>query len=295
MSLVTAAAPPGHPAPAGHQSPTEGDFTFFADFLRRRSAISLAPGKEYLMEARLTPIAARAGFAGVRDLVTALRAPGVSRQLVDQVVDAMTTNETSFFRDVSSFEALRTVVVPQLLAARAGQRRLSVWSAASSTGQELYTIAMTLEDSFPQLSGWDVKLVGTDLSTEAVARARAGRFSHLEVNRGLPAHLLVKYFEREGRDYVVAPRLRERTRFDRMNLAEPWTALPRFDIVFCRNVLIYFDPPVREQILAKIRGLLNPGGFLFLGPGETSASVIHGYTQVRAAGTVVHQLQGAAT
>lgn len=268
------------------------DFVFFSDFLRRHSAISLAPGKEYLVESRLAPVAARAGLPGVPDLIAALRSPVPDRRLVEEVVDAMTTNETSFFRDVSSFEALRTAVLPDLLERRSRQRRLSVWSAASSTGQELYTIAMTLDDAFPDLASWDVTLHGTDLSAEAVARATAGRFSPLEVNRGLPAQMLVKYFARDGRDYAISPALRARTTFQRMNLATTWPVLPRFDVVFCRNVLIYFDPPVREQILARIRSVLAPDGYLFLGPGETSASVLDGYTQLRAAGTVVHHLEG---
>ncbi len=273
----------------------ESDFDFFSTFLRRHSAISLAPGKEYLVESRLAPVAARAGHAGVAQLITALRAPLPDRALVEQVVEAMTTNETSFYRDVASFEALRTAVLPELVERRGRERRLSVWSAASSTGQELYTIAMTMDDSFPELAGWDLTLHGTDLSGEAVARARAGRFSPLEVNRGLPAQMLVKYFERTGRDYAITPRLRDRTSFERMNLAEPWPVLPRFDVVFCRNVLIYFDPPVRERILTRIRSVLAPGGYLFLGPGETSASVLDGYTQLRVAGTVIHHLQGASS
>jgi len=273
----------------------ESDFEFFSDFLRRRSAISLAPGKEYLVESRLAPVAAATGHAGVAQLIASLRGPLPDRAVVERVVEAMTTNETSFYRDVSSFEAFRTAVLPELVRRRGRERRLSIWSAASSTGQELYTIAMTMDDAFPELAGWDLTLHGTDLSGEAVDRARAGRFSPLEVNRGLPAQMLVKYFERAGRDYAITPRLRERTTFERMNLAEPWPALPRFDVVFCRNVLIYFDPPVRERILSRIRSVLAPGGYLFLGPGETSASVLDGYTQLRVAGTVIHHLEGASS
>ena len=209
----------------------------------------------------------------------------------DKVVEAMTTNETSFFRDNHPFEALRTELIPAAMKRNAGVRRLSVWSAASSTGQELYTIAMVLDTTFPQLAGWSVNLYGTDLSTDVLARARAGRFSPLEVNRGLPAPMLVKYFERSGSEYEIDSKLRKWTKFDQMNLAEPWPALPLFDVVFCRNVLIYFDIPVRKKILEKIRRTLAPGGCLILGAAETTIGVVDGYTPVRHGNTVVYRVE----
>ncbi len=267
------------------------DFAFFADFLRGRSAISIGPGKEYLVESRLAPVARDGGYRDISSLIEELRRPRPDAGVCDRVVQAMTTNETSFYRDVHPFEALRESLVPAAMTSNAGLRRLSVWSAACSTGQELYTIAMTLEENFPALSGWDVRLVGTDLSSDVVSRARQGSFSPLEVNRGLPASLLLKYFERVGRNYVIDARLRERCQFQELNLAGTWPVLPMFDIVFCRNVLIYFDMPVKRRILAKIRQRLVPGGVLVLGAAESALGLVEGFTQARVNNTVVYRAE----
>lgn len=266
------------------------DFNFVADFLRRRSAISLAPGKEYLIESRLGPLARDIGFADVGALIVALRRPVVDSQVCDRVVEAMTTNETSFFRDHHPFAALRSELVPRAMERNAGSRRLSVWSAASSTGQELYSIAMLLDAHFPALSGWDVDLLGTDLCTKVLDRARAGRFSPLEVSRGLPAPMLADYFSRTGDSYVVTERLRSWCRFEHINLAEPWQRLPTFDVVFCRNVLIYFDLPVRQQILARIQRQIAPGGCLVLGASETTLGVVDGYHAARVGDSTVYRV-----
>lgn len=267
------------------------DFTFVADFLRARSAISIGPGKEYLVESRLAPLARDIGLADLNALIGELRRPFPDPAIRDRVVEAMTTNETSFFRDQHPFDAMRTTLVPQVLERNAGVRRLNVWSAASSTGQELYSIAMLLDSNFPELQSWDVTLMGTDLSTDVLARAREGRFSALEVNRGLPAAMMVRYFERAGAEYVVDPALRRWCSFKQMNLAEPWPVLPIFDIVFCRNVLIYFEIPVRQQILEKIRRTLAPGGHLLLGAAETTLGVVEGYSPVRIGNTVAYRVE----
>ncbi len=267
------------------------DFSFLADFLRRRSAISIGPGKEYLVESRLAPVARDGGFSDVASLIGELRRPLLDSGVCDRVVQAMTTNETSFYRDMHPFEALRETLVPSVMKANAGVRRLSVWSAASSTGQELYTIAMTLEENFPTLAGWDIRLVGTNLSSDVVARAQAGSCSPLEVNRGLPAALLLKYFERQGRNYVIDSRLRERCRFQELNLAGTWPVLPIFDIVFCRNVLIYFDLAVKRHIPAKVRQRLVPGGFLVLGAAESALGLVDGFVQDRVNNTVVYRAE----
>ena len=267
------------------------DFTFVADFLRKRAAISIGPGKEYLVESRLGPLARDIGYDDVNALIGELRRPVPNPVVRDRVVEAMTTNETSFFRDAHPFEAMRTELVPEVLKRNAGVRRLSVWSAASSTGQELYTIAMLLDTNFPELANWTVNLYGTDLSTDVLARARAGRFSPLEVNRGLPAPMLVRYFDRRGSEYEIDAKLRNWCRFEQMNLADPWPALPLFDIVFCRNVLIYFDVPVRQRILEKIQRSLAPGGCLILGGSETTIGVVDGYTPARIGNTVVYRVE----
>lgn len=272
-------------------SPVSTDeFHFVANFLRDRSAISIGPGKEYLVESRLAPLAKDHGFADVNALITELRRPTADPKVRDRVVEALTTNETSFFRDQSPFDALRGELIPAAIERNAGARRLSVWSAASSTGQELYSIAMVLDDAFPQLAGWDVTLYGTDLSSEVVAKARSGRYSPLEVNRGLPAAMLVRYFERAGAAYEVDERLRRWCRFEQMNLVDPWPPLPMFDVVFCRNVLIYFEVPVRRMILERIRHTLAPGGCLVLGGSETTVGVVEGYTAVRVGNTVVYRV-----
>jgi chemotaxis protein methyltransferase CheR len=265
------------------------DFHFVADFLRQRSAISIGPGKEYLVESRLGPLARDIGFEDVNALIGALRRPVPDPHVRDRVVEAMTTNETSFFRDQHPFTALKDTLVPEAMARNAALRRLSIWSAASSTGQELYSIAMVLDQSFPQLADWDVTLYGTDLSSDVLGRARAGRFSPLEVNRGLPAMLMVQYFDRVGADYEIAARLRAWCTFAQMNLAEAWPVLPVFDIVFCRNVLIYFEVPVRRTILERIHRVLAPGGCLVLGGSETTVGVVEGYTADRVGNTTVYR------
>jgi len=267
------------------------DFIFVADFLRQRAAISIGPGKEYLVESRLGPLARDIGFNDVNALIGELRRPVPNPTVRDRVVEAMTTNETSFFRDGHPFEAMRTELVPEVLKRNAGVRRLSVWSAASSTGQELYTIAMLLDANFPELASWTVNLYGTDLSTDVLTRARAGRFSPLEVNRGLPAPMLVRYFDRRGSEYEIDAKLRNWCRFEQMNLADSWPAMPLFDIVFCRNVLIYFDVPVRQRILQKIQRSLAPGGCLILGGSETTIGVVDGYTPARIGNTVVYRME----
>jgi chemotaxis protein methyltransferase CheR len=267
------------------------DFTFVADFLRQRSAISIGPGKEYLVESRLTPLARDIGLADLTALIGELRRPFPDPAIRDRVVEAMTTNETSFFRDQHPFDAMRTTLVPQVLERNAGIRRLNIWSAASSTGQELYSIAMLLDTHFPELQNWDVNLMGTDLSTDVLNRARDGRFSALEVNRGLPAPMMVRYFERSGAEYVVDPALRRWCTFTQMNLAEAWPVLPIFDIVFCRNVLIYFEIPIRQKILEKINRTLAPGGHLLLGAAETTLGIVEGYRPVRIGNTVAYRVE----
>jgi chemotaxis protein methyltransferase CheR len=270
---------------------TVEDFTFLADFVRERSAISLGPGKEYLVESRLLPVAHEAGLSDLGALVGELRRPFANSTVKEKVIEAMTTNETSFFRDHHPFNALRNTVVPDVLDARADTRRLRIWSAASSSGQELYSIAMLLDTTFPQLAGWDVALHGTDLSNDVLSRARSGRFSALEVNRGLPAPMLVRYFQRDGAEYVIDEGIRSRCTFDQLNLAEPWPMMPTSDIVFCRNVLIYFELDVRRAILERIRRNLAPGGYLFLGSSESTVGLVDGFQAVRIDNTVAYRVE----
>lgn len=272
-------------------SVTAEDFTFLADMLREKSAISITEGKEYLVESRLAPVARAVGLADVSELINQLRKPFPDATMREQVIEAMTTNETSFFRDRHPFDAMEQEVIPEIIKKNGVSRRLSIWSAASSTGQELYSLAMLLDTQFPELDGWDLTLMGTDLSNEVLNKARSGRFSTLEVNRGCPALYLAKYFHRDGAEYVFEERLRKRCRFDNLNLAQPWPILPTFDVVFCRNVLIYFELDVRRAILERIRKHIHPGGYLFLGTSETTVGLCEGYTATRLGNAVAYRVE----
>ncbi|TXR55050.1 CheR family methyltransferase [Quadrisphaera setariae] len=247
------------------------DFSFVSDLVRRESAIVLAPGKEYLVEARLLPLARKAGAAGVAELVEkARRHP--DRATTQKIVEALTTNETSWYRDGDPFSQLGTTVFPQLLASRPAGEKLRVWSAASSSGQEPYTIAMVASETIPGGSS-RLAITATDLSVEMVERTRAGRFSQLEVNRGLPAPMLVRHFSRAGAEWEVAPALRAMVTASQLNLAQPFPRMGPFDVVFLRNVLIYFDVPTKQDILRRIRAVMKPDGWLFLGAAETTLGV----------------------
>jgi chemotaxis protein methyltransferase CheR len=255
-------------------------FGFVRDLVRRESAIVLSQGKEYLVESRLLPVAREEGLADIEKLVEKVRQQphgAVSRRLVE----ALTTNETSWFRDADPFAALRATVVPELAPARAAMRRLRIWSAACSSGQEAYSIAMTLLDT-PAVAGWAIEIVGTDLSSEMVQRAREGRYSQLEVNRGLPASHLVRHFERDGAGWRVNSQLRSMARFSELNLMRPFLGMGRFDVVFLRNVLIYFDVATKRDILRRVGQVLAPDGYLYLGAAEMTMGVDDAWERVAA-------------
>ncbi len=257
-------------------------FAFVADLVGRRSAIRLDPGKEYLVESRLGPMARERGL-GLDEYVRRLRAGAPDDELA-AVVEAMTTNETSWFRDVAPFAALRPHVLPLLRAAGATDR-LRIWSAACSTGQEPYSILMALGDGLDLPS---VEIVATDLNEQVLARAREGVYSQLEVNRGLPAAMLVRHFDRVGAHWRVRADLRAKVQFRRHNLMDPAPAGP-FDLVFLRNVLIYFDLPTKRAVLDRIVRALRPGGLLVLGAAETTLGVHDGFERVEAGGAVLHR------
>lgn len=246
-------------------TPTE--FSHVSRLVRADAGIVLEPGKEYLVEARLTPLARKEGYASLSALIAALT-PGAT-VIRAKVVEAMTTNETSFFRDVEPFTLLRTTILPAVMEARRASRRIQIWCGASSTGQEPYSIAMTLLE-MPELTTWSVDILATDLSTDVLDRARRGSYSQLEVNRGLPAPLLLKYFQKQGLEWQLHDRVRSMVRFEQLNLMRPLPlSVGSPDIVFLRNVLIYFDPPDKAAILTRIRNVMRPDGYLFLGAAET--------------------------
>lgn len=249
------------------------NFKFIQDFARDTAAIVLEPGKEYLVETRLSPMAKQAGFASLDEFLSQLRTNRTGTLFHEQVIDAMTTNETSFFRDFHPFETLRHHVLPKILDQRASLRKLTIWSAASSTGQEPYTIAILLKEHFPHLSDWNVTILGTDLSPTVLAHAKQGVYSQLEVNRGLPAPFLLKYFTKVDAKWAIKDEVKKLVEFRQMNLVKPWPMMPMFDVVFIRNVMIYFDIDSKKSILKRIRQCLQPQGTLFLGSAETTLNI----------------------
>jgi chemotaxis protein methyltransferase CheR len=268
------------------QNVSFADFDFVRKLVYEHSAITLDDSKEYLIEARLAPVATRAGLPSVTALVTSLR--NGERRLRDDVIAAVATNETTFFRDVHPFDALRDVVIPEVLATRGG-RSLAMWSAAASTGQEAYSMAMVVRDHFPNIP--DVTILGTDLSAEVLVQARSGSFRQLEVNRGLPARLLVKHFVRDGMNWRVSNDIRRMVTFRQLNLAQPFDgAVPAMDVVFLRNVLIYFDVPTKAQVLHRVAQVLRAGGYLFLGGSETTYGIHDAFERVHAGKSVCYRL-----
>ena len=249
---------------------TQAEFDIVRSLIRTEAGIVLEQGKEYLVEARLSPLARREGFASPSALIA--RLGGIKSPLHTRVVEAMTTNETIFFRDIEPFEVLRKEVLPAMIDARRATRRLQIWCGASSTGQEPYSIAMTLLDT-PELAGWTIDILATDISTDVLARAREGLYSQLEVNRGLPATQLVKHFEKKGLEWQISQKLRSMVRFEYLNLMRPLPSMTAPDIVFLRNVLIYFDTSDKSAILTRIRGAMRQDGYLFLGAAETTRNL----------------------
>jgi chemotaxis protein methyltransferase CheR len=258
---------------------TEQDFDYVRRFLRERSAIVLEADKRYLVESRLTPLARRLNLQSIGELIGRLRANSLNG-LPAQVIEAMVTTETSFFRDHNPFEALRKVVIPDLIKRRSAEQRLSIWCAASSTGQEPYSVALLLREHFPELARWRVSLLASDISQEMLARAREGQYNQIEVNRGLPVALLLKYFEQHGTNWQLKADIRAMVEFREINLAKPWPPLPLLDLVLIRNVMIYFDVQTKKTILGNLGRLLKRDGYLLLGGAETTFNIDDSYRRV---------------
>ncbi len=258
---------------------TDADFAFLAGLLRERSGLVIGPDKTYLLEARLSAIMRVHGFKGLEELAAALRMIR-SESLIVQVVDAMTTNETSFFRDHAPFEKFRLSVLPALLKARAGQNRLRIWSAACSTGQEPYSLAMLLREQAALLAGWRIEIVATDLSERVLERARSRTYSTFEVQRGMPVHLLIKYFEQVGGDWRLKSEVGDMVEFRPCNLLGDLRGMGSFDLVFCRNVLIYFDQPTKRTVLSAIGRQMAGDGYLMLGGSESMYGVSDAFADV---------------
>jgi chemotaxis protein methyltransferase CheR len=261
------------------------NFAFLQRHVYDESGIVLDSGKQYLLHARLLPLVQEKGLACLDDLCALLRATEAT-PLHSRVVEAMTTNETYFFREPAHYQALREVLVPELVDSRRATRKLALWSAAASTGQEAYSIAMMLLDM--GLGGWNIEILGTDISPRVLKRAETGRYSQLEVNRGLPATSLVRYFRRAGLEWELREDVRRLVRFQAFDLRSRMNAMGPFDVVFCRNVLIYFDDVTRRAILNQIHGSLFRGGKLILGSAETSIPGGGCYVRETVGNTVIY-------
>lgn len=253
-------------------------FEFIRGFLYDKSAIQVGVDKDYLIESRLTPVLRKYGVADFGGLVKRL-ANGDDVLSID-VLDAMTTNETYFFREPALFDDLARHRLPCLIAARTATRRLQIWSAACSSGQEPFSLAMSMRERLPQLSDWQVHLLATDISPSCLAQARRGMYRQLEVNRGLPAAYLLKYFTRDGSEYALKDEIRRAVEFRALNLVENWPIDIRPDLLLMRNVLIYFDHQTKVAILAKVRKVLAPDGYLVLGAAETTLNVDPAFERV---------------
>jgi chemotaxis protein methyltransferase CheR len=251
------------------------DYDYLRGVLKQRSGLDLSTDKQYLVESRLVPLARKAGLAGIPELVQKMR--GSAESLTTEVVEAMTTNETFFFRDKVPFDHLRDTILPALLQSRASRKSLRIWSAACSTGQEPYSIAMCLKEKAAQLAGWRIEIVGTDLSQEVLDKSRAGIYSQFEVQRGLPIQLLVKYFAQIGELWQLNSELRGMVQYRQLNLLQDFSSLGKFDVVFCRNVLIYFDQQTKTQIFERIARVTEPDGMLMLGAAEWVVGITNAF------------------
>jgi chemotaxis protein methyltransferase CheR len=247
------------------------DYEFLRKLLKERSGLDLSPDKQYLVESRLIPLARKVGLPGITELVQKMRAG--SEALTSDVVEAMTTNETFFFRDKVPFDHLRDTMMPALLQARASRRSLRIWCAASSTGQEPYSIAMCLKELGAALAGWRVEIIGTDLSQAVLEKSRAGIFSQFEVQRGLPIQLLVKHFTQVGELWQINADIRAMVQYRQLNLLHDFAQLGTFDVIFCRNVLIYFDQETKVGIFERLVKAVEPDGFMVLGAAESVVGI----------------------
>ena len=251
------------------------DYDFLRCILKQRSGLDLSADKQYLVESRLVPLARKSGLAGIPELVQKMKSG--AEVPTTEVVEAMTTNETFFFRDKVPFDHLRDTILPALMQSRANRKSLRIWSAACSTGQEPYSIAMCLKEKAAQLAGWRVEIVGTDLSQEVLEKSRAGIYSQFEVQRGLPIQLLVKYFAQTGELWQLNSEIRGMVQYRQLNLLQDFSSLGKFDVVFCRNVLIYFDQQTKTQIFDRIARVIEPDGMLMLGAAESVVGITNAF------------------
>ena len=244
------------------------DFEWIARLLKQRSGLVLSQDKAYLIESRLNPVARKHDLKSCEELISKLRMNG-DESVLREVVEAMTTNESFFFRDQKPFDQFRDLVLPELMRNRANQKRLRIWSAAASSGQEAYSLAIILKEQANRLRGWNTSILGTDISTDILKRAKEGIYTQFEVQRGLPINHLVRYFKKIGERWQINDDLRDMVEFKHLNLLDTFSGLGKFDVIFCRNVLIYFDRETKTKVLDSIANHLEPDGYLYLGGAET--------------------------
>ncbi|WP_299436090.1 protein-glutamate O-methyltransferase CheR [uncultured Rhodospira sp.] len=247
------------------------DFDYVSRLLRERSGLVLTRDKAYLLESRLMPLARKRGLKGLDDLMMALKKRDAALETL--VVEAMTTNESFFFRDNKPFDQFKSIVLPNLIKARAARKSFRIWSAACSSGQEPYSLAMLLREESARLNGWKIDIVGTDISREILDKARSGTYSQFEVQRGMPMALLVKYFKKKDENWVIDPAIKSMVQYKELNLLGDLRGLGQFDVVFCRNVLIYFDQPTKSKVLNAISQIMADDAVLYLGGAETVLGV----------------------
>jgi chemotaxis protein methyltransferase CheR len=243
------------------------DYEYLRKLLKDHSGLDLSADKQYLIESRLLPLARKAGLADIGQLVQKLK--GGSSAVIAQVVEAMTTNETFFFRDKVPFDHFRDSILPEIIKAHANRKSIRIWCAAGSTGQEPYSLAMCVKEMGPALSGWRVEILATDISQEVLEKSKAGIYSQFEVQRGLPIQMLVKYFKQIGELWQLNPDIRAMVQHRQLNLLHDFSQLGVFDVIFCRNVLIYFDQETKINIFGRLARMMEPDGFLVLGAAET--------------------------
>jgi chemotaxis protein methyltransferase CheR len=246
---------------------TPPDYEYLRKLLKDHSGLDLSADKQYLIESRLLPLSRKCGIAGISELVQKMK--GGAATIVSQVVEAMTTNETFFFRDKIPFDHFRDSIMPEVLKARAARKSIRIWCAAGSTGQEPYSLAMCLKEMSAALAGWRVEIIATDLSQEVLEKSKSGMYSQFEVQRGLPIQLLVKYFKQSGELWQINADIRAMVQHRQLNLLHDFSQLGAFDVIFCRNVLIYFDQDTKINIFGRLAKTMEADGFLVLGAAET--------------------------
>ena len=272
---------------------TPAEYDYLRAYLKQQSGLVLTSEKQYLIESRLLPVARKAGIASLSALVAKMKEPGQAA-LGAAIVEAMTTNESFFFRDKTPFEHFTDTMLPKMLEARSRERKLRIWCAAASTGQEPYSLAICLKEAEAKLAGWRIEIIGTDLSNEVLDKAKAGIYSQFEVQRGLPINHLLKYFTQNGDTWQINSNIRSMVQYRKLNLLESFSSLGQFDIVFCRNVLIYFDNPTKIDILGRVAKQMPSDGYLVLGAAETVVGLTDAFKPAPDK-RGLYQLNGAAT